>query len=46
VITKRLEPVMKQKYGYELDKGRVVGGVSSAECGPKRFDENMALQLG
>lgn len=24
MITKRLEPVMKQKYGYEFDKGRVV----------------------
>ena len=32
MITKRLEPVMKQKYGYEFDKGRVVAEML------KRFD--------
>ena len=32
MLTKRLEPVMKQKYGYEFDKGRVVAEML------KRFD--------
>jgi hypothetical protein len=32
MITKRLEPVMKDKYGYEFDKGRVVAEML------KRFD--------
>lgn len=32
MITKRIEPVMKQKYGYEFDKGRVVAEML------KRFD--------
>ena len=32
MITKRLEPVMKNKYGYDFDKGRVVGEML------KRFD--------
>jgi hypothetical protein len=33
MITKRLEPVMKMKYGYEFDKGRVVAEML------KRFDK-------
>jgi hypothetical protein len=43
VITKRLEPVKKQKYGYEFDKGRVVAEML------RRFDnwrEAKDLPLG